>query len=68
VAAHRARVDAQNVASASEIGQPYLELHLESPRSEQRLIKELWTVRQPNHEHIRCLDDAIHLGEQLVDH
>ena len=68
MAAHRARVDAQNVASASEIGQAHFELHLESPGPEQRLIKELWAVRQPNHEHIRCLDDAIHLGEQLVDH
>ena len=68
VLAHRARVYTQDVPPAEQVRQSHLKLHLQPAGAQQRLVEQLGPVGQPDDEHVTRLDDAVHLGEQLVDH
>ena len=48
IGTHRARVNAQDVTPPLDVGQRDLELHLEPPRTQQRLVKQLGPVGQPD--------------------
>mmetsp|Transcript_82960 Transcript_82960/g.161557 ORF Transcript_82960/g.161557 Transcript_82960/m.161557 type:complete len:305 (+) Transcript_82960:1093-2007(+) len=68
VGRHFPGVDLEDLRSPFLVWQLHSKVHLQPPRSEQRLVDEFRTVGQPQHEHVGGLHHSVHLGQELVHH
>lgn len=56
----------ENLLSAINVWQSYVNGSVEPARSRQRRIEQLFPVRGSHHDHVAVCAEAIHLDQQLV--
>ncbi len=64
---HLARVNVEDLHAARLVWQGDLNVYLEAPGPEERLVDHVLAVGHADDEHVVELINTVHLGEQLVD-
>ncbi|GIX63746.1 uncharacterized protein BcabD6B2_31810 [Babesia caballi] len=65
--AHHPGVDFENLSAPRLVRQAHLDVHLEAPGAQQRLVDHVEAVRHPDQQDVVERVDPVDLGEQLVD-
>ena len=68
VLAHLGRVYLQYVHATELVGQADLELHLETTRTQQRLVDHVASIRHADDQYVVELIHAVDFRQQLIDH